>query len=478
MEIHVFYFLSAYDHITGLMYVGTIFLWTQTQTLDIDTMFEEHSERLNNDVKNNNQMLAEEDVALQQQLREKDELIKEMKIECERLKIENRKRFEEKLLLENKLQQLKERLAKLEKDYEDTQLEFGRLSIESDSKTNKMKENEKFREIFPPKKSASLVLNMEGNLSSDSSPRSTDIFSDIQPNIVQSEGEKKPLPALSLPPPSGDQSEGAARELLELGACQNQGSHVRPNNVSNATNESIDVSPDSTPFPTEVYERSNAVPLGLINEPSSSVRAHVYNAYKLLLLTISDRMLHSDIIKLKEWANEIFSVDSNLSPAKVILQLDQKGAINASDLGQLRVFFESITRFDLLYLTDEFYNGDYDKLRKLINQHKSINISYERVANINRVHSSRVLLPHNNTPTSPLRSNTVNRVSNVEVFERPRTADENNGVSIVRNHQRTENGHSNVGSTNVATISGNRFSTHENSEDIPDCPAVNNTRGW
>jgi hypothetical protein len=189
-------------------------------------------------------------------------------------------------------------------------------------------------------------------------------------------------------------------------------------------------------------------------------------------------LLYSDIIKLKEWANRKFSIDSNLSRAKIILQLDQKGVINASDVGQLRVFFESITRFDLVYLIDEFYNGDYDKLRKLFNQHKSIKNSHKRMANLNRVHSSRVLPPDNNTSRSPLTSNTVNRVSNIEVFERPSTADENNGVSIIRNSQRTENGHSNVGSTNVATISGNRFSTHENSEDVPDCPAVNNTRGW
>ena len=457
MEIHVF------DHITGLiMCVGSIFL------------FEEHSERLN-EVKNSNQMLAQEDVALQQRLREKEELIKEMKIERERLELENKKCFEDNLLLENKLQQLKERLAKLEKDYEDTLLEFGRLSIESDSKTNKSKENKKFREIFPQKQSASPVLNMEGNLSSDFSPTSTVVNSDVKPNIVQSEGGKKPLPALFLPSSSGEQSVGADGELVELSPCQNQ---VTSNNVSNATNESIHVSPDSTPLPTEVYERSKAEPLGLLNVLSSSVSAHVYNAYKLLLLTLSDMLLYSDIIKLKEWANRKFSIDSNLSRAKIILQLDQKGVINASDVGQLRVFFESITRFDLVYLIDEFYNGDYDKLRKLFNQHKSIKNSHKRMANLNRVHSSRVLPPDNNTPRSPLMSNTVNRVSNVEVFERPSTADENNGVSIVRNSQRTENGHSNVGSTNVATISGNRFSTHENSEDVPDCPAVNNTRGW
>ena len=463
-----------------------------TQTFDGDKEFERCPDGRNCETEKNNRMLVEENVALKQQLLENDEVIKEMKSQ---FAIQKRKFFktkyeysieiknisEEKISLENKVQQLKDINGNLQKEYEDTLLDFGRLSVESDSKTNLGKKSETFQKLFSPKLSESLVVNMAGNSLSHFSHRST-INSDVQPNSVPaSEDEKKPLPALSLPSPSGEQFVGAGGELVELNACQgdnqskrfeaqnqNQGNNVRPNN------ESIEVSLDSTPFPTEVHERSNAQPLGLINEPSSSVNAHIYNIYRLLLLTISDRLLYSDIIKLKEWANDKFTVDSNLSAAKVILQLDQKGAINASDLGQLRLFFESITRFDLVYLIDEFYNGDYDKLRKLINQHKSINISHERVANINRVHSSRVLLPHNDTPRSPLRSNPVNRVSNVEVIERPSTADENNGVSIVRNLHVP---HSNVASTSNSIVGGSRCSTYENSEDVPDCPAVNNTRG-
>ncbi|CAB4030642.1 RING finger and CHY zinc finger domain-containing 1, partial [Paramuricea clavata] len=461
-----------------------------TQTFDGDKEFEKCPDGLNYETEKNNRMLVEENVALKQQLLENDEVIKEMKSQfaiqkrkCFKMKyeysIEIKNISEEKISLENKLQQLKDINGNLQKEYEDTLLDFGRLSVESDSKTNLGKKSETFQKLFSPKLSESLVVNMAGNSSSHFSHWST-INSDVQPNSVQSEDEQKPLLALSLPSPSGEQFVGADGELVVLNACQgdnkskgfeaqsqNQGSNVRPNN------ESIEVSP---PFPTEVHERSNAQPLGLINELSTSVNAHVYNIYRLLLLTISDRLLYSDIIKLKEWANDKFTVDSNLSAAKVILQLDQKGAINASDLGQLRLFFESITRFDLVYLIDEFYDGDYNKLRKLINQHKSINISHERVANINRVHSSRVLLPHNSTPRSLLRSNPVNRVSNVEVFERPSKADENNGVSIVRNPHVP---HSNVASTsNSIVISGSRCSTYENSEDVPDCPAVNNTRGY
>jgi hypothetical protein len=49
--------------------------------------------------------------------------------------------------------------------------------------------------------------------------RST-VNSDVQPNSVQSEDEKKSLPALSLPSPSEEQFVGAGGKLVELNACQ------------------------------------------------------------------------------------------------------------------------------------------------------------------------------------------------------------------------------------------------------------------
>jgi hypothetical protein len=45
---------------------------------------------------------------------------------------------------------------------------------------------------------------------------------------------------------------------------------------------------DSTRFPIEIEERRNAKPLGLINEPSSSVSSHVYNVYKRLFVNVVD----------------------------------------------------------------------------------------------------------------------------------------------------------------------------------------------
>jgi hypothetical protein len=425
-------------------------------------------------------ILEKKNLALKQQLQEKDELIKEIKIECERFKMEKRKLFDENISIENKLQQLKDRYGNLEKEYEDTLLELEALSVESDSKTNLGKESETLQKLFSPKSSASLVVNMEGDSSPHFSPRST-INSDVQPSNVQSEDGKKPLPALHLLFPSGKQAVGTDGELVELNACQadTESKEFEAQNQNQGKHESFDSSVDSTRFPIEVEERSNAGPLGLINEPSSSVSSHVYNVYRLLLITISDRLQYSDIIKLKEWADEMFSVDTKLSAEKVILQLDQKRAINLLDLSPLSAFLESICRYDLVCLIDEFYNGDYAKLKQLTKQHESRNNIYERVTNLNRVHSSGVLLPLNTTQGSSLKLNPVNwHINIVQELQRPSTADKNNGVFIARNRQCTDSVRLNSTSTSNSIVSCNRFSTHENSEDIPDDPAVNNTRGW
>ncbi|CAB4005485.1 RING finger and CHY zinc finger domain-containing 1-like [Paramuricea clavata] len=392
--------------------------------------------------------------------------------------MEKRKLFEECISIENKLQQLKDRYGNLEKEYKDTLLELETLSVESDSKTNLGKESETLQKLFSPKPSASLVVNMEGNSSPHFSPSST-INSDVQPSDVQSEEEKKPLAVLHLSFSSGKQSVGEDGELV-VNACQadTESKEFEAQNQNQGKHESFDSSLDSTRFPIEVEERSNAEPLGLINEPSSSVSSHVYNVYRLLLITISDRLPNSDIIKLKEWADEKFSVDTDLSAEKVILQLDQKSAINILDLSPLRAFLESISRYDLVYLIDEFYNGDYAKLKQLIKQHESRNNIYERVTNLNRVHSSGVLLPLNKTQGSSLKPNPVNRDINiVQELQRPSTADKNNGVFIARNRQCTDSVRLNSTSTSNTIVSCNRFSTHENSEDIPDDPAVKNTRG-
>ena len=111
-------------------------------------------------------------------------------------------------------------------------------------------------------------------------------------------------------------------------------------------------------------ENSSMQSLLLSSTPSTSVATTVYNNYKLLLLTLAQRLLSSDVVMLKDWAAQNFSIVNPQNATDVLFQLDEKRVINASDLGRLCKFFESITRFDLVHIIDAFLLGDYSLLRQ------------------------------------------------------------------------------------------------------------------
>ena len=110
--------------------------------------------------------------------------------------------------------------------------------------------------------------------------------------------------------------------------------------------------------------------ISLGNIPPTSVATTVYNNYKLLLLSLVQCLLSSEVMKLKDWASQNFSTNSQ-NANDVLLQLDQKGIINASNLSPLRDFFESIVRIDLVYIIDEFLLGNYSLLRQQISALKT-----------------------------------------------------------------------------------------------------------
>ena len=100
-------------------------------------------------------------------------------------------------------------------------------------------------------------------------------------------------------------------------------------------------------------------------EESSDREGISYNNYKFLLIIISQRLLSSDLMKLKEWAGGTFSIDANSRDAiEIFRKLDQQEVISASNLVLLREFFEKILRIDLAHLIDCFMRGDYSLLHK------------------------------------------------------------------------------------------------------------------
>ena len=57
------------------------------------------------------------------------------------------------------------------------------------------------------------------------------------------------------------------------------------------------------------------------------------------------------------------------------LELDRKGIISASNLTNLRLFFEAMSRIDLVHLIDCFLFGDYANLKRSVSSRKNNNPS-------------------------------------------------------------------------------------------------------
>ncbi len=140
-------------------------------------------------------------------------------------------------------------------------------------------------------------------------------------------------------------------------------------NKSEKANETNDLASISRPgyenlsFSVQ-QDDSGSESISLSNVPPTSVATTLYNNYKLLLLYLAQSLLSSDVVKLKDWAAQNFSINNQQNATNVLFQLDQKGIINASDLSQLSDFFESIIRFDFVHIIDGFLLGDYSLLRQ------------------------------------------------------------------------------------------------------------------
>ena len=138
-----------------------------------------------------------------------------------------------------------------------------------------------------------------------------------------------------------------------------------PNDNDERNEQPLNSTTQNTPFsiPQQVSGRESTL---LSNPPRSgpSVATTLYNNYKFLLLLLALNLLSSDVVKLQDWAAQNFSINNTRNATDILLQLDQKGVINASDLHQLSDFFESIIRFDLVHVIDGFLLGDYNLLRQ------------------------------------------------------------------------------------------------------------------
>ncbi|CAB4013008.1 RING finger and CHY zinc finger domain-containing 1-like [Paramuricea clavata] len=101
----------------------------------------------------------------------------------------------------------------------------------------------------------------------------------------------------------------------------------------------------------------------LTDIPHTAVDGNIYNNYKLLLLRISRALLTEDVLKLKQWVESQFEIDTSGSVSVILLELDRKKIITITDLSRLKKFFEDNLRYDFVYLIDSYLLGEYSQLK-------------------------------------------------------------------------------------------------------------------
>ena len=176
-------------------------------------------------------------------------------------------------------------------------------------------------------------------------------------------GEQSVQGAVSLVQRTNHQP-GKEQTITSYNTNDSENQNPTMQNSCNITNclESVSQSYENLSFSVQQDDSNGRECISLGNIPPTSVATTLYNNYKLLLLSLGQRLLSSEVVKLMEWVSHDFSIENAQNATDVFLQLDQKGIINASDLSQLRDFFESIVRIDLVYIIDAFLLGDYSRL--------------------------------------------------------------------------------------------------------------------
>ena len=310
---------------------------------------------------------------------------------------------------------LKNEIKSLQATCEGILAEFGKMAVQQSAKENEERRHELFQEIYQSPSSEATALptnkhrsnkdmngslNKNGSLKTQTTNESTDTPSVIHPttsteqpvegaealvqqsnhqpvkeNVVTSdkgESEIQRGDRLSTKvstfkdsnenqiPSTQNTSSNTSREKTSGGDGINQSGKVQGTSdlasTSHQSFENLSLSVQQDDSGTEY--------ISLGNVPPTSVATTLYNNYKLLLLSLSQRLLSCDVVKLKNWARENFSINDPQNTTDVFFQLDQKAVINASDLSQISHFFESIVRIDLVYIIDAFLLGDYSKLRQ------------------------------------------------------------------------------------------------------------------
>ena len=188
----------------------------------------------------------------------------------------------------------------------------------------------------------------------------------------------------------------------------------------------------------------------LTDMPHTAVDGNIHNNYKLLLLRISHNLLKEDVLKLKQWVDTEFEIDTSGSVNEIFLELDRKKIISNIDLIQLKKFFEDNLRYDFVHLIDCYLLGEYSQLK--------IAKPRERLGSFNRGSNAQNGLTSQrfgHSPSSQRSSRSTTRGRSTGISRGPAHESRDNA----HGYQRTFRGLSQVNSRDIGGNTGGKSSS-------------------
>ena len=297
----------------------------------------------------------------------------------EDLQIHLRALIEKNQMLREKCRVLKKRVESLEIGNQEILADLGQWIVEKAAKENEERKSKVLQSTICPKvqpgdvfvdKNTADVKDFRLGYPKESDSKKI-AHLEVGASVVTAppDGEQSVQGAEALVPASNNRqqrkevgsSSFSLKERASGGEGNNKPENIKASNVlASASEGGIALS-----FSVQQDYSNETEYISLDHRPIHSVATLLYTNYKLLLVSQSQLLLSTDVMKLMDWAALNFSIENTQNPTDVLLQLDKKGVINASDLSPLRNFFESIVRFDLVYIIDEFLLGDYTLLHKI-----------------------------------------------------------------------------------------------------------------
>ncbi|CAB4029948.1 ---NA--- [Paramuricea clavata] len=224
--------------------------------------------------------------------------------------------------------------------------EIGRLEFEAEQEVNERKHEVLFQQIFSQNTAEVHMINptyteRRCELESECSVSTEQPIDTVE--TLASATDEENVDVVTIIPPQIEPYSGHMHEQI---------SPLPPQNEA-YSNMALDDSNDEQQG--DCFDNNEME----TNGEMASSSANNDRSYRHLLEFIAQSLLFDDVVKLKDWASKRFSIDNSENVADVLLHLDQTGVIHASNLNELRDFFESIKRVDLVYIIDEFLHGNY-----------------------------------------------------------------------------------------------------------------------